>query len=118
MEKFTPGPWVLARGFKHKYVIPSEHSDRPVGGHTDPQLDWENYAQEVCHVGLSERHRSDAELMANAQLIAAAPEMLEALVNVRSVYRRGIVDCEPGEWAAAHDALNDVIAKATGSTDE
>jgi hypothetical protein len=61
------------------YVIPAVHEKRPAGGAADPQEDSARYAQEVCALDSLDRHRSEEEMQANARLIAAAPELLDAL---------------------------------------
>lgn len=51
------------------------------------------------------------ECEANARLIAAAPELLDALIRVRDNNRKGVTGAAAREaWAAANAA----IAKATG----
>jgi hypothetical protein len=67
--KWTPGPWQA-----HSLMV--SEADKPIGrGH------------DICHCGLGMRpNREVGQSDANAQLIAAAPELFEALVAiVRSV---------------------------------
>ena len=89
----TPGPWHTKRdGFSAVYV------EARIGG---------GWVQEVAACGPTEKGSEQQE--ANARLIAAAPELLEALQ-----------DCL-GQIAAGPDgqrvyfAAKKVIAKATGS---
>jgi hypothetical protein len=77
MSKHTPGPWVV---HSHKaYVVPAEHADRRIGGHRDKDIDLQEFAQEICALHWPDRHRNEDEVKANAQLISAAPELLDAL---------------------------------------
>ena len=61
-EKFTPGPWFLI-------------NPHCVGGPIEPV--WEAAGCGIAHCGM--RARTEEEAHANARLIAAAPEMFEAL---------------------------------------
>ena len=59
------------------------------------------------------RHRLPADVHeANARLIAAAPELLEALMLAESVYRQNCVN--EGEPSSVLDAMQAAILKATG----
>jgi hypothetical protein len=51
---------------------------------------------------------------ANARLIAAAPEMLEALKSVSEAYQ-SMFDVMPVAWQTFDDIVNEAIAKAEGS---
>ena len=66
MNSYTPGPWVAVGGWV-------EHPDDDVADIC------------TCDIELMEQGklgRSSDEITANARLIAAAPEMLEALVDL------------------------------------
>jgi len=92
--KHTPGPW---RAGKQWSVV----ADSEIGTHSD-QENREYYGGAlVC-----ESVRTEA----NARLIAAAPELLEALRDMVDV----MTGCADGETVALHNALS-AIAKATGS---
>ena len=83
MTKHTPGPWILHMGFDETYTI----SD--TGG---------------CEIGhIYCESMGDGEHEANARLIAAAPELLEAAKAVAKWLGRDIDD-----W----DSLRTAIAKA------
>ena len=87
--KFTPGPWFINRSEMgiHKYV------EARIGG---------GMIQEVACCGPTELHeQSDA----NARLIAAAPELYEALVGLLARAEIELVDPE--------DVHEVVLAKAT-----
>jgi len=97
-EKHTPGPW--------------EFDDKNSSGF--PLL---------CLYAADNRNpfhgsRSDAEMNANARLIAAAPDLLDALRNTASMLRSAclaITDTEARQMALETVAeANTAIAKATG----
>lgn len=77
--KFTTGPWAVHP--VRAVIVPSEHIKRPIGAHDDPNIDLRRYAQEICAMHWPDRNRSEQECLANANLMAAAPEMYEALQN-------------------------------------
>lgn len=88
MSKHTPGPWVA-----HSLMV--SEAGQPI-----------SRGRDICHCGIGMRPPSDSrQAMANARLIAAAPELLEALQAVVRVANRDTM-----EFFAAHAA----IAKATG----
>lgn len=60
MSKFTPGPWFVIEGFEQYYIGESLRSDTAFANCTGKT--WE-------------------EAKANAHLMAAAPDLLEALMN-------------------------------------
>lgn len=90
MSKFTPGPWSVDNS-RHEGSI--------------------NRMEPFRHIGMVSNflhdHSSREENEANAKLIAAAPEMLDALLNAKE-WLSG--------WASAEPYLSEieaVIAKAT-----
>lgn len=89
--KHTPGPWA--------FIDPDGLAVR------HPQVYSDTGA--ICNVTWLGDGRID-ELRANARLIAAAPELLEALLDCREALRRTGHD---GELAI----VNAAIAKATGN---
>ena len=93
----TPGPWKASQG------LPS------IGWHVGMPGRWR-----LIVVGRDERDEgmSDEELRANARLIAAAPELLEAL---RHLVARVI---ENGGTGDLIDSALAAIAKAEGITTE
>ena len=105
MSKHSPGPWTIGKVShkKQRVDIDSLHSDPFVGHHT-----WRAMARTY---GIeSEEEKGSVVMLANARLIAAAPELLEALT-----------DCvEHMHWTqplgeAALKKAKAAIAKATGS---
>ncbi|MFU5563164.1 hypothetical protein ACM7V5_19615 [Pseudomonas aeruginosa] len=86
MRKHTPGPWHV--GGPNKCTIYDKHGQRLANSFE----------------GVMATQRTDSECEANARLIVAAPELLEALV--------ALVECEqttPELWETVRAA----IAKAT-----
>jgi len=92
MSKHTPGPWRVT-GTMTKYVEAKIGNGR---------------IQEVASVGPTEADKGyGSEQNANAMLIAAAPDLLEALKAMRDKY---------GEYACyASDLADAAIAKVTSS---
>lgn len=68
------------------YIIPAEHEARPIGAHDDASIDLATYAQEICAIHWPDRNRGESEVKANARLIAAAPELLEACQSICGVF--------------------------------
>lgn len=91
--KYTPGPWV-ARWWKETECLVGREKESP-----------------FCMAGVIAKGRgfSNEEVEANAHLIAAAPELLEALHNVLSCAEVEILKYS-GLWAQVRAA----IAKAEG----
>lgn len=85
VAQFTPGPWAVHPRFA--YIVPLDHAERPIGGAEDDAYDLAHYAQEICALHHPDRHRSEIESKANAHLIAAAPDLLEALENLVDAVR-------------------------------
>lgn len=94
--KHTPGPWLA--------INDPQHPDEPsvVGPeHTD---DSSQYIA-TCHGGLDDQERAQH---ANARLIAAAPDLLQGLVD--------LLDDKSTTYAVRVLRARAIIAKATGST--
>ena len=93
-SKHTPGPWILkfGKGILHDYIIR--------GPNGWPVACFEHYKQ-----------ATKKETKANARLIAAAPELLEAL-------ERLMVECDlvSDNALEAYTKARAAIAKATGET--
>lgn len=93
--KHTPGPWSLRHGGRHDgdRLVTSGGSDicRMDGGPND-----------------------DSETLANARLIAAAPELLDALRNLLDWGRDHTSPTQPNSPHALLVAAHAAIANATG----
>ena len=102
-DKHTPGPWVVAKD-RNKVR-------RIFAGDSGPQVATASIFANWMPVERSAEAHAVAD--ANARLIAAAPELLEALVMLRSEYNLFV---GPDDEIA--DTVNDIvraaITKATG----
>ena len=58
--------------------------------------------------------KSDEEALANAQLISAAPELLEALEFVDKIDQQ-LFDVMPVAWQTVRDNVQNAISKARGT---
>lgn len=94
----TPGPWEVRSGD----VIRRPHWIRG-GGHTIAEVFWDEYFDE-------------GDPAANAALIAAAPDLLDACKLVQPVLERYALEGPAGNSVAEQfrDALRSAIAKAEG----
>ena len=101
MSKYTPGPWSVA-DLPHAVVVQTESPSKSKYG-----------ASRYAAIGGFDRGNPEqlAEALANARLIAASPELLDALDALLSA-------CElPGDHCEIEQALpkaRAAIAKATG----
>jgi hypothetical protein len=117
--KHTPGPWQVSRDNDTTLTIVAPWSDKVRTGAEG----WGDYrgihtASITHHSGYGAVPREHAE--ANAALIAAAPELLEALQLIvtwnRDHARDQYGDPEKAESWACVRAARAAILKATGST--
>jgi hypothetical protein len=90
--KHTPGPWAY-----------QEQSD----AYTHIVRGPDNLF--ICQLSQT----TSSEIEANTRLIAAAPELLQALQLVECVYRKNCVN--EGEPSSVLDSMQAAIAKATGA---
>jgi hypothetical protein len=98
----TPGPWIGAG--------PSFGDPLPRYT-TSIVTEWEDDAEgciDICELPF---HHHDDENEANARLIAAAPDLLEALLEYKRLYE----EVQPtGGWQGVYETGNAAIAKAVG----
>lgn len=112
--KGTPGPWTLVSGYNIFSELGADGGD----GYKAP----ENDGWLIATVELGRVFSEDGEIIelghgvarANARLIAAAPELLEALAGLMRVEARDRIMPVGAEWDAARAA----IAKALGEGHE
>ena len=91
MTKHTPGPWILVKAPRSRTWELSAQGWKQfanVYGNTDPELNRQGEA--------------------NARLIAAAPDLLEALKAIRQAFQSGTA------MFVAQDMAEAAIAKAEG----
>jgi hypothetical protein len=109
-NQYTPGPWILSQ-FKasedtHRWSVIARASD-------------DNRLVDVCTCyPISDDGQEGAECHANAQLIAAAPLLVEALENLLSEFesRTALIEtCDmDDDELASMDAARAALAKAKG----
>lgn len=94
MNKHTPGPWrvKIYKPYRSEAIIVNNDG-------------------EIASVDLACMPGAEAD----AYLIAAAPDMLEALESIAPMLPHGVVDSDP-QWAAAINAVRVAIKKARGET--
>ncbi len=99
----TPGPWFYRRGDEWSHDVVTHHGELPDGSTS-------------CWTVASINKRREPEHVANARLIAAAPDLLEALKRVMP-----FIDCiaavtreEIIEYEAAMKMADAAIKKAIG----
>lgn len=92
--KHTPGPWSV---FKHSW------SDTSIAA---PSFDHAICRLDINHATEESQESDEALMAANARLIAAAPELLQALQRAESVLRNYEA------WAGLADECKRAIAKA------
>lgn len=114
MSKHTPGPWTLVNGYNIFSELGADSGD----GYKAP----ENDGWLIATVELGRVINDDGELVeighgvarANARLIAAAPELLEALEEARLTLE--VVQGRGSSVKLTLDIIDKAIAKATGES--
>lgn len=122
MTAFTPGPWAILRGFPTA-VCPANDADKLMGTSDSPDDEAERFAKVIHYQpGTAFPQYSSSRIMrkeaiANARLIAAAPELYDALLSM-------VCMAEAHLWQEATEGRQSVLrharvvlAKATGETD-
>jgi len=101
MNKHTPGPWKVAnKTYPFVYAI-------------DPVCDVNRFDLLINGGCTSSGRTKPEELMANARLIAAAPDLLEAC-KVKLLALEG-KEYDPGAFDIAAELCRKAIAKAEGT---
>jgi hypothetical protein len=109
MSDFTPGPWYVGAQNDGLYII--NKPPRPSNDDINPDADVLVVAKVYESPGLGK---------GNAQLLAAAPAMIQTLEMARDIVCTGLC---PSHWRTADGppphseecrAIADVIARATG----
>lgn len=107
-SKHSPGPWTVETR-EHVHAIQDRNGQ---------DLTYQDTTPNENHGSITSRSRLKIETLANARLIAAAPEMLEALSRCKneleelSFYLEA--QCIFGTWKATIEKARAAIAKATG----
>lgn len=102
MNKFTPGPWA-----HNGCQITSQGDMRLIVGLALSESD----VLANRYAGHAAKTQKDGE--ANARLMAAAPELLEALMRVRNAF---YVDGSSKALRAAFEGTKELVAKAKGES--
>lgn len=102
--KYTPGPWKICKKFPHQKFIEVEHGDKHTKGAASLVI-----ARVTCRTTWQEQQE------ANARLIAAAPELLEALQECVELLEFLSPEVRGGYSPdGAYAKANSAIAKALG----
>lgn len=102
-SSFTPGPW---RVFEHSWC------DTSIGA---PGTSNAICRLDINHATEESQEADEAQMAANARLIAAAPELLEALQRLSAQCERLRLPGQPE--TDAEKTARAVIAKATGGAE-
>lgn len=103
MSKHTPGPWVFGR-------MPDDSVKMILGGADRRYVATVKIHQSPRHMGAE----AEAEREANARLIAASPELLEATRWLRSALINSLLGKKVRDADEAISYAEKVISKATG----
>ena len=112
MSKHTPGPWKIVWGDvgDDEFLMAAREIVAP-DGFCPVSIEGGIFPYEPS------RSFDSAEIEANASLIAAAPEMLEALEMVQEVIDLGNASGDSAEafaaWAKAHEKMVQVVRCAS-----
>jgi hypothetical protein len=97
--KHTPGPWTIGQNTIDTF------GDVRRGHISIDAIRWGSFA--ICY--RHEINETDDECIANAKLIAAAPDMLEALIKAKRMYE----EVEPvGGYQGVYKSICNSINKA------
>ena len=100
--KHTPGPWMIAEpefGSNKTYVVTCEHEDEP-----------------TLQVLVQDCSLEQSRKMSNARLIAAAPEMLEALERITKLIETDNLIESHGRLMGSYLEACQAIEKARGES--
>jgi hypothetical protein len=111
-EDHTPGPWEAGGLTRDRFVLPGETEGEGIFSMGDV-----NIFPPTGHAGPVAIAAGEA----NARLIAAAPELLAALIQVREIIVAGALtgfNCQSGDWATrlyeSQSMSCDAVKKAGG----
>lgn len=104
MNKHTPAPWLMARNDCHSGGMATIH--HCIGN------DWiEIWTDTWCTEGCE---LTEERMEANAMLMLAAPDILEALENLRAAFVTAVGEVSPFATCALAD-VDAAISKARGA---
>jgi len=99
----TPGPWTLIELGSHNFQVTAK-------GQT---AGYEEYDVALCIVSQWDGEPPAEQIQANARLISAAPDLLEACEAAKLAFRA--VPKRTKDYSYQLDLLNAAIAKARGT---
>lgn len=120
MDKFegTPGPWAAVQQYSDEVsVVDSQGFKVVTAERTAILIDWDKKGFEHWGDEGGSKHLSGPEQFANAYLIAAAPELLEALQDMLAGWeyiRANHGDLYGVGWDRAQNKATSAINKALG----
>lgn len=105
-NQYTQGPWRIVEEPHQKMI---SNWGIQIGSH---KISFFPYVYQYADIEKTcGGYVTDHEMHANARLIAAAPELLEALLEYKRLYE----EVQPsGGWQGVYETGNSAIAKATG----
>lgn len=117
--KGTPGPWVAVQQYVDEAsVIDADGFKVVTAERTAVLIDWDKKGLEHWGDDGGSRHLSGPEQFANAHLIAAAPELLEALQLLMAEQTGGNKSCGHNGFTCmcSYNKARAAIAKALGES--
>ncbi len=109
MDKHTQGPWTTGDA-DWRTIVGSETRYL----HLNSAKVTGRVSRSLAAVAVVDRSDNEAEDLANARLIAAAPELLEALQLASATIERLKPSQPIDSISGTRDVINAAIAKATG----
>lgn len=107
MSEFTKGPWKIDRDF---HFIGQDAGTVAIS--STVYGEWRDLARVV--VRMEDDKYDCADGLANANLIASAPDMYEALVKAESLFQKGLLNATTEEIDEVRDLRKAALAKARG----
>jgi hypothetical protein len=116
MKSHTPGPWLVR--FDEDQFDPTHSTLKIIDGREE-SVNHTHGALSLAFINVSAFAPHMDEPLANAHLIASAPELLSALEAVTKAYIELVQSDYPPSWSAEKDseviAARKAIAKAKGN---
>lgn len=107
-QAHTPGPWDVGTSGFHVYFAPAEYTDEQI----DSDRRYDSIIADTRPANAAFSGIPDREMQANARLIAAAPDLLAALVEYVERHEASMTSSPAG--LPEYDRAVAAIAKAEG----